>query len=102
MKKKLFKVVSLLILISFVAVSISSCMTNHHTVGKGSQTGVTRTERQWYAAWGLVKIGNTDTDTMVKDTENYEIDTYFGGVDVLINWLLGWLSICTRTVTVTK
>lgn len=96
------KVTALLLLLVIAGMSFSSCMTNRHTIGNGSQTGVVEKTRQWYALWGLVKLGDSDTNKMVGDTTDYKIETYYGGVDWLINFFLGAFSIQSRTVKVTK
>ncbi len=93
--------VVMLIMLVFLAGSLSSCMTNHHTIGKGSQTGVVKKSRQWYALWGLAKIGDKDTKNMVEpDQADYEIKTYYGVGDWFINFFLGWLTIQSRSVKV--
>ena len=103
MKKNSFlRITALLLVLVMVSMSLSSCMTNRHTIGKGSQTGVVEKSRQWYALWGLVKLGESDTNKMVGDTTDYKIETYYGGVDWLINFFLGVFSIQSRTIKVTK
>lgn len=97
-----FKITAMLLILVMVTISLSSCMTNRHTVGKGAQTGITEKSRQWYALWGLVKIGDTDTKNMVGDTADYKIETYYGVVDWLINVFLGGFTIQSRTIKVTK
>ena len=82
--------------------TVTSCMTNRHTIGNGSQTGVVQKSRQWYALWGLAKLGNSDTKAMVGDTADYTIETYYGFVDWLVNFFLGGFSIQSRTIKVTK
>ena len=77
-------------------------MTNRHTVGNGVQTGAVEKSRQWYALWGLVKLGDRDTKTMVGDATDYKIETYYGVGDWFINFFLGWLSIGSRTIKVTR
>lgn len=103
MKKQGFlKITALLLLIVSFAIMGTSCMTNRHTIGNGSQTGVEQTRRQWYALWGLVNVGETDTKAMVGDAQDYQIETYYGVADWFINLFLGAFSIRTRTVKVIK
>lgn len=91
----------LLVLLLMLA-TVTSCMTNRHTVGNGAQTGVTQTSRQWYALWGLVRLGDRDTKTIAEDTPDYTVETYYGFVDWLINFFLGGFTIQSRTIKVTK
>ena len=103
MKKNSFlKITALLLVLVMVSMSLSSCMTNRHTIGNGSQTGVVEKSRQWYALWGLVMLGDSDTNKMVGNATNYKIETYYGGVDWLINLFLGVFSIQSRSIKVTK
>ncbi len=96
-------VVLMLFAVTLTVAPLSSCMTNHHTIGNGSQTGVVKKERQWYALWGLVELGDKDTKTMVEPGQtDYEIETYFGFGDYLINIFLGWLTLSSRTIKVEK
>lgn len=96
------KITALLLILIMVSTSLSSCMTNRHTVGSGAQTGVVEKSRQWYALWGLVKLGDSDTKNMVGDSTDYKVETYYGVADWFINFFLGWLSIKSRTIKVTK
>ena len=94
--------VSLLLLSVTLTIMAAGCMTNRHTVGNGAQTGAVETSRQWYALWGLVNLGDRDTKAMVGDATDYKIETYYGVVDWFIKFFLGWLSIESRTVKVTR
>ena len=101
-KQSFLKITALLMLLVSLTIMGASCMTNRHTVGKGSQTGVVEKSRQWYALWGLVNIGDQDTNNMVGDATDYKIETYYGVADWFIHFFLGWLSIGSRTIKVTK
>lgn len=96
------KMMALLLILIMVSTSLSSCMTNRHIVGKGAQTGLVEKGRQWYALWGLVKLGDSDTNIMAGNSTDYKIETYYGVVDWFINFFLGWFSIRSRTIEVTK
>lgn len=98
----LLRLASVLLVLLLMFATVTSCMTNRHTVGNGAQTGVAQTSRQWYALWGLVRLGDSDTKTIAGDTADYTVETYYGVVDWLINFFLGGLSIQSRTVRVTK
>ena len=98
----LLRLASVLLVLLLMFATVTSCMTNRHTVGNGAQTGVAQTSRQWYALWGLVRLGDSDTKTIAGDSADYTVETYYGVVDWLINFFLGGLSIQSRTVRVTK
>ncbi len=102
MNKRFIRIVAMLMILCMATVFTTSCMTNYHTIGKGSQTGSVKTGRQWYALWGLIKIGDVDTRKMAGESTDYEIKTYFGGIDWLVGMFLGWLTLNTRTVKVIK
>ena len=102
MKHSFCKITALLLILTLFCMSMTGCMTNTHTVGRGAQTGKVETSRQWYARWGLIKLGDKDTKHIVGDAPDYKIETYYGAVDMLINMFLGTFSIGSRTIKVTK
>ena len=94
-----------------ISILFIGCATHIHTVGYGSQSGVKATARQYYLLWGLVPLNTVDTNEMAgvdingKQIEDYEIQTQFGVLDIVINWIsimTTGLFISSRTVTVTK
>lgn len=94
-----------LVAIALIAVLVlASCVSHTHVVGRGAQTGVEVSGKQWYALWGLVPIGIGDGDTaaMAGDAEDYTITTEYGVVDVIANAFLGYVTLHMRTVSVTK
>lgn len=93
-----------IILLAMVALVLmmTSCVTHTHVVGAGPQGGSVQSKQQWYALWGVVPIGEVDTNKMAGNSPNYEIKTYYGFVDVVISIFLGPLSIASRTVVVRK
>ena len=102
------KLITITLIISMLFIS---CATHLHTVGYGPQIGVKATARQYYLLWGLVPINTIDTNEMAgldingKQIENYEIQTQFGPLDVVINsvsfFTIGMI-LTSRTVTVTN
>ena len=87
------------------------CAGHIHTVSYGPQTGIKLTARQYYLLWGLIPINTVDTNEMVgvdmngKQIENYDIQTQFGALDVIINsvsFMTIGMIVTSRTVTVTK
>ena len=103
--KKQFIITCIIISMLFI-----SCAAHVHTVGYGPQSGVKATARQYYLLWGLVPLNTVDTNEMAgtdingNQIENYEIQTQFGALDIVINWVsvftIGGL-VSSRTVTVT-
>ena len=58
---------------------------------------------QWYAIWGLVPIGNVvDSQAMAGGTADYDIQTQFSFLDMLISGFTSAVTIQRQTVTVTK
>ena len=85
-----------------IAMFASSCAAHRHTIGMGPQTGIKIERRQWYALWGLVPIGEVDIAQLSGGASDYEIYTRVNGIDWLINFFLGWTTIQSRSVQVTK
>lgn len=92
----------LVALICVLAVSFTSCFTTKHTVGSGVSSGLTVTERQWYALWGLLPIKQADSKAMAAGAKNYTITTEFTLVDVIISAITGIATVVTNSVTVQK
>lgn len=106
------------IVISMMLVSsllIVGCSTHIHTVGYGPQSGIVKTERQYYLLWGLIPINTVDTQAgLAEDEINYEIRTQTGvgdyfvmiGPPIFFGIIFGAPLpvglITSRTVTVTK
>lgn len=91
-----------LILLLAILMLASSCAAHRHIVGNGPQSGVKTERRQWYALWGLVRIGDVSIPEMAGNSADYEIYTRYNGVDWLINVFLGIVTIQSRSVRVTK
>jgi hypothetical protein len=85
-----------------VVIVIAGCSTHIHKVGAGAQGNAVIEERQWYALWGLVPINTVDTDAMAEGAADYEIKTETSALDVIINIFTTYVSVVSRTVTVTK
>jgi len=97
------KIVITMMLVS--SLLMVGCSTHIHTIGAGSQSGKVESARQYYLLYGLVPLNTVDTGAMAGDTNNYEIQTQLGPVDVVIGvasaiTIAGLVS--SRTVTVTK
>ena len=92
-------VLILVVVLSLVAIG---CATHVHTVGNGPKTGQMMQARQWYALWGLVPLNEVNTNTMAGGAADYEIMTQASALDVIINIFTTYVTVTSRTVTVTK
>lgn len=81
---------------------LGGCFTMNHVVGEGAKTGVTKTERQWYALWGLVPINTVDSNAMAGSAKEYTIKTEYTPLDFVINIFTSLVTIESMTVEVTK
>ena len=99
----MIKAVVMIMIVS--SLFLIGCSTHVHTVGTGSQTGVSNTARQFYLLYGLIPLNSVDTGAMAGGAANYEIQTQVGPMDVVINVasavaIAGIVS--SRSVTVIK
>ncbi len=85
-----------------LALSSASCYTLNHTVGKGAQGSTEVAKRQWWALWGLVPLGEIDSQDLAGGAKDYGVRTEWTVIDVLLNLLTAWVTIYSQTVTVTK
>ncbi len=60
------------------------------------------TVKNWYVVWGLVPLTNNNTSDIIAKhaLKNVRVKTYFGFMDVVVNYVLGGLSIYTNTVDI--
>ncbi|MBN1155502.1 hypothetical protein JXB12_11340 [candidate division KSB1 bacterium] len=94
------KIVALSLLVCFLF--IIGCAAHVHTIGKGPQMFQKETARQWYILWGLVPLNEVNTNTLAEGAENYEIRTEACGLDILMNIFTSYVTVTSRTVTITK
>ena len=78
------------------------CSTHVHTVGTGPQTGQVESSRQWWILFGLIPLNSVDVGTMAGGATNYEIRTSLAPLDILIGIPAAYITVSSRTVTVTK
>ena len=78
------------------------CSTHVHTVGTGPQTGQVESARQWWILFGLIPLNSVDVGEMSGGATNYEIKTSLAPLDILIGIPAGYITVSSRTVTVTK
>jgi hypothetical protein len=82
--------------------TLTACSTHVHKIGTGAATGNSSEARQWYALWGLVPINTVNTVQMAGTYSDYEIKTEQSVIDILLNFVTGFATIYSRTVTVTN
>jgi len=93
------------LIISMMIVStlvIVGCSTHVHTVGAGPQTGQVDTARQWWVLFGLIPLNSVDIGAMAGGASDYEIQTQMALTDIAINIFTQYVTVTSRTVTVTK
>ena len=95
--RKLSAVVMILL-----ALFVVGCSTHTHMVGAGPQTGEEITARQWYILWGLVPLNEVDTAEMAGGAADYMIETQTTPLDVIIGIPAAYVTVSSRTVTVTQ
>ena len=81
---------------------LSSCMTNMHKIGTGAAGSNVTEQRQWYILWGLVPLNTVDSNAMAGGAATYDIKTQHNVLDVVINIFTSFVTVYSRTVTVTK
>ena len=94
------KAVAMIMIVS--SLFLIGCSTHVHTVGTGPQSGQVETARQWYILFGLIPLNTVDTGAMASGAENYEIKTQLAALDIIIGIPAGYITVSSRTVTVTK
>lgn len=95
------KLVSIVLIAVFTLVLVG-CAANVHKVGSGAQSNIKIEQRQWYVLWGLVPINQVDTAAMAAGSSDYTIKTEQNALDIIINIFTSYVSVVSRTVTVTK
>ena len=95
------KIIALLTLFALIIV-IAGCSAHIHKIGAGAQGNAVIEARQWYVLWGLIPINTVDTNAMAGGATDYEIKTENSALDIIINIFTGYITVVSRTVTVTK
>jgi len=95
------KFVSLLVIVVLL-LTLVGCAAHTHIVGDGAQGMQQQEARQWYILWGLVPINDVDSQMMAGNADNYTIHTETSFLDFVINIFTQWVSVTSRTVTVTQ
>jgi len=94
------KITAVVLLISMLL--IVGCAVHVHTVGKGPQKFQKQETRQWYILWGLVPLNEVDTNALAGGAADYEIRTEQCALDIIMNIFTGYITVVSRTVTVTQ
>lgn len=79
-----------------------NCAAHIHQIGSGPASETQQHARQWYILFGLVPLNEIDTRKMAENAVNYEIKTETSVTDILLNILTGYVTVTSRTVTVSK
>ncbi len=98
MKKNLISIIAIAIILCF----LTGCAAHIHKVGQGAQGAQKAEQRQWFVLWGLVPINEVNTNQMAEGATDYTIKTEQAALDVIINIFTAYISVVSRTVTVTK
>jgi len=95
------RIISLLLIGVFFTIMLG-CNAHVHTIGKGPQKGEFTEARAWYILFGLVPLNTVDTAEMAEDATDYEIKTESSALDIIMNIFTMYISVNSRTVTVTR
>ncbi len=93
---------SSVLLAAVLALGTTSCYTLEHTVGRGAQGSQKEEKRVWFVLWGLVPLGDFDSQKLAGDSKDYTVKSQQSVLDVIMNIFTGYISFVSRTVTVTK
>ena len=96
------KRIAVLMIVVLIASFAIGCAAHIHTIGQGPQQSDKEAARQWYILWGLVPLNDVDSKAMAGGASDYEIKTEMSPIDFLIGIPAGFITIRSRTVTVTK
>ena len=96
------KKLKIIILFLALTAATSSCMSLTHVVGDGAQSHSTVVRKQWYALWGLVPLGNVDSQAMARGASNYTITSKVTFSDWFLNIFTGIITIYSQTVKVKR
>ena len=96
------KRIILLLAITLTICLLAGCTAQVFKIGQGGQGSQTTEARQWYVLWGLVPINEVDSQKMADGATDYTIKTEASALDIIINIFTTYVSVVSRTVTVTK
>ena len=81
---------------------LAGCSAHTHMIGTGASGFDETQERQWYILWGLVPLNDVDSAAMAGGATDYTIHTKVSFIDILIGIVATYVTVSSRTVTVTK
>ena len=91
-----------LVVVLMLVVTMFGCSANQYSMGNGPQGKGVQMERQWYVLYGLVPINTVDVPMMIGDAQDYKVRTAQEPLDIVINLVTSWVTVSSRTVTVSK
>jgi hypothetical protein len=94
--------VCLLLCLVVLSLPLAGCYTLKHTVGEGGSGAKVAEARQWFILWGLVPLNEHDGGHLADGATDYTVQTQMSPLDVIMNLFTGWITVYSRTVTVTK
>ena len=92
----------ILLCVGALIFTMVGCAGHVHQVGKGAQGNQIIETRQWYILFGLVPLNEVDTAQIAGDATDYTIVTEQSALDVVMNIFTSYISVVSRTITVTK
>lgn len=92
----------IVVVLLLCVVLLIGCAAHVHNVGRGAQGNDSTEARQWYILFGLVPLNEVDTSEMADGAGDYTIKTEQNALDVVMNIFTSYVSVVSRTVTVTK
>ena len=90
------------VLMLAVMLFMAGCAAHTHVIGNGAQGTEMTQQRQWYILWGLVPLNKVESHVMAGSANDYTIKTEASVLDVVLNIFTGWVTVYSRTVTVTQ
>ncbi len=88
--------------LALLVMMLAGCAAHTHVVGTGPAASDVAAKRQWYFLFGLVPLNQVDTGAMAAGATNYSIHTEQNVLDIILNIFTSYVTITSRTVTVTK
>ena len=90
-------------LLTVILLVVSTACTRHlHEVGNGAHGGAVVEQRQWYILFGLVPLNHVDSKQMAAGATDYSVRTEASALDVIMTIFTAWVTVNSRTVTVSK
>ena len=92
---------NILILMTFLLITLNGCMSHNHIVGKGPKDNYEFKKNRQFYGFLVYPLNNVDVQEMVQGATDYSISTRMDALDLLItNGTAGIIS--SRTVVMKK